>query len=223
MRASLIAVIIAVFVASAAAQSKPPAKAPRRAAAPAANAPLNPPPGDEQYLTALITAVPDKYQGISFLADRPLPMRESEAGNSKVIRTLRPLELAGILDIKPGMVLVTGGFDIDEDGRKNAKFTGWLHSNEDKTYGTFLIPRKMTAVGELLQKMNKKKWSIADKHAIVRKVPKVGFTVERLDAMGDADSTISEATAAGTVEVRTYGLTTATISNGKVTKVVTRK
>jgi hypothetical protein len=203
------AVVLMVLSTATAAQQKP------RPATP-------PAPGEDQLVVAYTVDSGAEYRNVSFVADKALPIYEAMDTKSKVIRPLAPLEIAAILEIQPGWAKVAGGLKNPRPGQRNTRFEGWVEGGP--ATATYLIAKDMTDTGSLLGTLGEKTWSIADKHAILRGVPRVGFSVEQLDlAMGEPASSLTEETPAGVIEVRSYGKTTVTISKSKVTRVLTAK
>jgi len=179
-------------------------------------------PADDQIVVALITDVGVEYREMSFVADRIIPIYESDADGAKVIRRLQPLEIAGILEIKAGWAKLSGGMKEPKPGRNNTKFEGWI-KGDDQTK-LFLIPKGMMDTAMLLSRLGERAWSVSDKHLIVRGVPRVGFTIDQVDmAMGKPLSATTEETATGRTELRLYASTIVTVTKGRVTKIVTTK
>lgn len=174
-------------------------------------------PPKDQTTVAWTTDVGEKYQDVSFVADRQVRVLESDSEDAKVVHTMLPLELAGVVEIKPGWAKLAGGL-------LKTKFTGWV-PGEASQGGAFLIPRKMLDTGRLLGMLgDHPTWSVADKHLILRRAPRVGFTLEQLDlAMDKPLSAMTEETSTGVVEVRSYLDKTITITKGRVSRILTTK
>ncbi len=179
--------------------------------------------GVEAYAVAMTTAPGAGFEKVSFVADRRVTIRTADNDSAAIVRALQPLELAAILEIKPGWARIAGGFENGDPIRANTKFNGWIKGGSETT--AFLIPKSMFDAAELISTLDEKKaWTVADKHLILRGVPRVGFSIEQLDmAMGPPTSTLTEETATGVVEIRSYPGKTVTIARGKVTRILTTK
>lgn len=146
---------------------------------------------------------------VYYVATVAAVVRKEPIATSPVLGRLSPLDWRSIYEMTPGWVRIQVG------KAENPK--GWVRATEDN-----LAPGTAFDAAYGIVKMEDKRWPVATKAAILRRVAKIGFTREQVTlALGAPSTKASEETAAGVTEVWVFPDRVITFKGGVVSSIKT--
>lgn len=154
-----------------------------------------------------------KFEGLTFVPDRKVVVRQDSNATAPVAWTMEPIEIAAIFDVTEGWLRIGSG-----------EKRGWVSLTEDDLR-LLVVKRNLKSCSNVIGEFEGQgTWSVATRHAILAGRPQIGFSLAQIVvAIGPPLKTTEEETASGLTARLVYPDREIEMKNGKVTKITTVK